>query len=277
MASPMQIDKPTDQDKQTPQQAQNNNQQTNQTPQAMQDSAPRDPRVAQALSAYEKLKEEVVEKETKYNEIANNSAITTDSKKAKLAELKDMQDYLEESRQVWRKQHPQRLEFLSAQEMEEEKQRRKDAVKWQKVVVPKDLPVLQLAGGYKWDPKKVVHNSAAAFIRAFERELHAHDLSVDEHWQRLLSRSLNDPQYLWLKGQLAAQDGEVTWQRVADMITEKYDTQVQKYRAMRRVVRLQQGPNESIDAYILKFQQLSLEAEMPTGLLLIIIFMSSLL
>lgn len=217
-----------------------------------------------------------MKKEVTYNEIANNTAITTESKKAKLQELKEMQEHLEESRQVWRKQHPQRLEFLSIQEMEEEKSRRKDAAKWQKVVVPKDLPVLQLAGGYKWDPKKVVHNSAAAFIRAFEHELHAHDLSVDEHWQRLLSRSLNDPQYLWLKGQLATCDGEVTWERVTKMITEKYDTQVQNYRAMRRVVRLQQGQNESIDAYILKFQQLSLEAEMPTGLLLIIIFLSSL-
>lgn len=233
---------------------------------------PTDPRIRKALDAYQKMKSDVEAIEQAYNDVAAEDSIASDEKKKRLTKLKEAQAHLEESRQAWRNQHPTRLEFLSKEEVEIEKQRRANRT----VIVPKDLPVLQLAGGYKWNPRKVVHNSAAAFIRAFERELNAHGPDPENDWKRLLSRSLNDPQYLWLKNQLTNMDEAITWERVSKMIIKKYDTQVQKYRAMRRVVRLQQGPNESLHAYIMKFQQLALEAEMPTGLLLIIIFLSSL-
>lgn len=237
---------------------------------------PSDPRMRKALDAYHRMLADCEKREQVYNEVALCDDIEPAEKVRKMKELKEAQDNLESSKKLWRKQHPQRLEFLSLEEAEQEKERREAKEKSQQHVVPKDLPVLQLAGGYKWNPQKVVHNSAAAFVRAFERELAAYGLPIEKHWERLLSRAMNDPQYLWLRDQLASLEDQPTWKEVSAQIITKYDTHVQKYKAMRRVVRMQQGANEPLNSYVVKFQQLSLEADMPHGLLLNIIFLSSL-
>ncbi|CDH61214.1 predicted protein [Lichtheimia corymbifera JMRC:FSU:9682] len=237
---------------------------------------PTDPRMRKALEAYKKMVADVEKREQVYNDVALCDDVEPLEKKRKMLELKEAQDNLESSKKLWRKQHPQRLEFLSLEEAEQEKERREARDKAQQHVVPKDLPVLQIAGGYKWNPQKVVHNSAAAFVCAFERELSAHGLPIEKHWKRLLSRAMNDPQYLWLKDQMASMEQPITWKAISTQIITKYDTHVQRYKAMRRVVRMQQGANEPLNSYVVKFQQLSLEADMPPGLLLNIIFLSSL-
>lgn len=242
----------------------------------IQKQKPQDPRMRKALEAFAKMQADVEKLEHVYNDVALCDDVEPAEKQRKREELIKAQDGLEDSRKIWRKQHPQRLEFLSLEESEQERQRHQARERTELHVVPKDLPVLQIAGGYKWHPQKVVHNSAAAFVRAFERELEAHGLPIEKHWERLLSRALNDPQYLWLKDLMASDRSIVTWKQVSNQIITKYDTQVQRYRSMRRVVRMQQGANEPLNSYVVKFQQWSLEAEMPHGLLLNIIFLSSL-
>ncbi|CDH61156.1 predicted protein [Lichtheimia corymbifera JMRC:FSU:9682] len=122
-----------------------------------------DPRVRKALDAYKKMKSDVETIEQAYNDVAVEDSIASDEKKKRLNKLKEAQSHLEESRIAWRNQHPGRLEFLSKEEIEAEKQRQANRT----VIVPKDLPVLQLAGGYKWNPRKVVHTVTHKTVRMF--------------------------------------------------------------------------------------------------------------
>ena len=47
--------------------------------------------------------------------------------------------------------------------------------------IPKDLPVLQIVGSDKWHPSKIVHLSTEMFLHAFEKEIRAANLKVQDN------------------------------------------------------------------------------------------------
>ncbi|KAG0749917.1 hypothetical protein G6F62_013369 [Rhizopus arrhizus] len=60
-----------------------------------------------------------------------------------------------------------------------------------RLVVPNDLPVLQLRGETLWRKKADPFDSAYDFCNTFETVLHAHGLSLNSNWERLLPLCMN--------------------------------------------------------------------------------------
>ncbi|KAJ8651866.1 hypothetical protein O0I10_012559 [Lichtheimia ornata] len=231
-----------------------------------------------AKIAYKDMKDEVAEKEKVYSQAIISKH---HSRHTLMNELKQLQDNLEMSRLMWKAQHPQHVEFYSHEEIEALKRQRASAQRESQraLIVPKNLPALQLPGTVKWNPRLIVHPTAAAFIRAFEAELGSYGLTAEKDWERLIFCCLSDTQQLWLKNRLKEVKGNVTWDKVANLIIEKYDTNLQRILTMLDVLAMQQG-NQALDEYCDEFQQrclnAGLSAQTPAGLLLVIIFLSSL-
>lgn len=233
-----------------------------------------------ARRAFEKLKKEVDELGNAYSNAINyDEPIHVRAEKRKLFEEAQLE--LEASRRTWRLTFPTRLEFFSDQEIEEAK---RQAVALQEksrktLIVPKALPALQLVGMVKHNDHQEAHTSAAAFISAFEVELETYGLTAEENWRRLLPRCLSFSQKLWLTEQLKKSEVPATWKSVSELIRDKYDTQTQRIQAMISVLNLRQK-NRPLDHYCHEFQQRCIEAgmtgEVPSGLLLVIIFLWSL-
>ncbi|KAG1320004.1 hypothetical protein G6F63_014464 [Rhizopus arrhizus] len=68
-----------------------------------------------------------------------------------------------------------------------------------RLVVPNDLPVLQLRGETLWRKKADPFDSAYDFCNTFETVLHAHGLSLNSNWERLLPLCMNPEQVSWCR------------------------------------------------------------------------------
>lgn len=102
------------------------------------------------------------------------------------------------------------------------------------MVVPRNLPVLQLVGQYRYDRNAKVHTSTSSFLRAFEEELQTYLLDPEVEYERLLPRCLNTSQKKFLDhraAELAKEGGKPDWSTVKAWLIEKYDTPVQKFKA----------------------------------------------
>ena len=189
-----------------------------------------------------------------------------------LKELREAQQGYDEAKAAWHKAYPLRFEFFSAEDFAHAKKEEIGKKLRLPIIMPKDLPALQITRMTKWHPRKVVHDSAAAFLRAFENELGAYSLKPAEHWERLLPMCLSDSQNLKLEKQIAEYQQKhpepITYSVVAKLIKSKYDTQLMVYMEMTKVVRMKQVDNEPIDAYITKFQDRCIHAGMSDGLVL---------
>ncbi|KAI7853207.1 hypothetical protein BDC45DRAFT_586893 [Circinella umbellata] len=87
-------------------------------------------------------------------------------------------------------------------------------------LVPKNMPTLQFKGGPIRDNAKPIHNSLESFISAFERQLKSHNLSLDNHWERLFWLCLNDNQISWFHRELV--DKNRTWADACIEVQKEY-------------------------------------------------------
>ncbi|KAI7846645.1 hypothetical protein BDC45DRAFT_582931 [Circinella umbellata] len=148
------------------------------------------------------------------------------------------------------------------------KQQVKEAdVKYQEAIenneVPKEqdknLPVLQIVGSDKWHPNKIIHLSTEMFLRAFEKEIRAANLKVQDNWSRLLPKSFNDAQNIWLDGVLQ-EYLSCTWDEVRVKIVEQFDKPEQRLKSMESVLHMRQRHGEKVKTYARKFHQRCIES-----------------
>ncbi|KAI9243021.1 hypothetical protein BDA99DRAFT_566948 [Phascolomyces articulosus] len=91
----------------------------------------------------------------------------------------------------------QEMEFYTEKEIQERKAKAKSQAQSEDngrnhYHVPKDLPVMQIAGSNKWHANKVVHLSAEMFLHAFEKELRAYNLAVEKQCTEVLNQMLDE-------------------------------------------------------------------------------------
>ncbi|KAI7847014.1 hypothetical protein BDC45DRAFT_452535, partial [Circinella umbellata] len=125
--------------------------------------------------------------------------------------------------------------------------------------VPKDLPVLQIVGSDKWHPNKIIHLSTEMFLHAFEKEIRAANLKVQDNWSRLLPKSFNDAQNIWLDGVLQEYPS-CTWDEVRVKIVEQFDKPEQRLKSMESVLHMRQRHGEKVKTYARKFHQRCIES-----------------
>ena len=155
----------------------------------------------EALMTLQKLQCQINDKNVAYQEIVDQGGSLEEQSKA-LKILVEHQDHMEMYRLLCKQRHPSRMEFFTYEEIQRKNDARK--IKTQSVdgrnnehYVPKDLPVMQIMGSEKWHLNKIVHLSAEMCLRAFENELYACNLPIDNYWQRLLPKCFNDAQSIW--------------------------------------------------------------------------------
>ncbi|KAI7846906.1 hypothetical protein BDC45DRAFT_542395, partial [Circinella umbellata] len=145
-----------------------------------------------SLKTYIHLKQQVKEADIKYQEALENKEIPEEQSKF-LDLLMSAQANANKYRDICRQRFPSRQEFMTKQEIDNQSESH---------YVPKDLPVLQIVGSDKWHPSKIIHLSTEMFLRAFEKEIRAANLKVQDNWSHLLPKSFNDAQNIWLDGVL---------------------------------------------------------------------------
>ncbi|KAG0974397.1 hypothetical protein G6F28_013262 [Rhizopus arrhizus] len=91
-----------------------------------------------------------------------------------------------------------------------------------RLVVPNDLPVLQLRGEALWKKKADPFDSAYDFCNTFETVLHAHGLSLNSNWERLLPLCMNPEQVSWSRE--ALMNKRYTWKEVRPIVLDHFDT-----------------------------------------------------
>lgn len=181
------------------------------------------------------------------------------------------QQEMEAYRKVCQSLFPGVNAFKSEQEMT----RREEAEKRNaRSFVPPDFPALQFNGSKKWDSSKKAHESAQAFLRAFADKLEAHDMPLEEHWERLLTLCLSDQDRLWLKSKIVKKG--YSWEKCCQLVTDKFDAPYRRYWLHTELMRMQQKPKESVSSYIEKYQQKVLEAGCEQNQVLVLHFLSSL-
>ncbi|KAG1258091.1 hypothetical protein G6F58_012040 [Rhizopus delemar] len=143
-----------------------------------------------------------------------------------------------------------------------------------RLVVPNDLPVLQLRGETLWRKKADPFDSAYDFCNTFETVLHAHGLSLNSNWERLLPLCMNPEQVSWCRE--ALMDKRYTWKEVRPIVLDHFDTPYRKFLLMVEVGSMRQAPYESNREYSNRFQKMRREAGMEDGTQLAVTYFASL-
>ena len=139
-----------------------------------------------ALEACKELEESRIKAGNAFTLATAKTSNATASEKNELKkEFNDITLELKQAKAIWHSMYPTRLEFFSQEDMERVRQEEAAKKTRAPIIVPKDLPALQLPGMKQWEPSKVVHDTAAAFIRAFKKEVKAYHLVPEEEWERL--------------------------------------------------------------------------------------------
>ncbi|KAG2221328.1 hypothetical protein INT45_014012 [Circinella minor] len=202
-----------------------------------------------SLKAYLHLKQQVKEADIKYQEAIENQVILEEQSKL-LDLLMSAQANENKYRDICRQRFPSRQEFMTKQEIDNQSERH---------YIPKDLPVLQIVGSDKWHPGKIVHLSTEMFLRAFEKEIHAANLKVQDNWSRLLPKSFNDVQNIWLDAVLQEFPGS-TWDEIRVKIVKQFDKPEQRLKSMESVLHMRQRHGEKVKTYARKFHQRCIES-----------------
>ncbi|KAG0861934.1 hypothetical protein G6F16_012914 [Rhizopus arrhizus] len=143
-----------------------------------------------------------------------------------------------------------------------------------RLVVPNDLPVLQLRGEALWKKKADPFDSAYDFCNTFETVLHAHGLSLNSNWERLLPLCMNPEQVSWSRE--ALMNKRYTWKEVRPIVLDHFDTPYRKFLLMVEVGSMRQAPYESNREYSNRFQKMRREAGMEDGTQLAVTYFASL-
>ncbi|KAG2212524.1 hypothetical protein INT45_001775 [Circinella minor] len=97
------------------------------------------------------------------------------------------------------------------------------------------------------------------FLRAFEKEIRAANLKVQDNWSRLLPKSFNDAQNIWLDAVLQEFSGS-TWDEIRVKIVEQFDKPEQRLKSMESVLHMRQRHREKVKTYAQKFHQRCIES-----------------
>ncbi|KAG1536774.1 hypothetical protein G6F49_012918 [Rhizopus delemar] len=143
-----------------------------------------------------------------------------------------------------------------------------------RLVVPNDLPTLQLKGDALWKKKAECYDSAYDFCNTFETVLHAHGQALNSNWERLLPLCMNPEQVSWCREALLEKN--LSWKQVRPMILDHFDTPYRKFLLMVEVGSMCQGAYESNREYSNRFQKMRREAGMEDSTLLAVTYFASL-
>ncbi|KAG2216784.1 hypothetical protein INT45_009671 [Circinella minor] len=202
-----------------------------------------------SLKTYLHLKQQVKEADIKYQEaIENQETLEEQSKLLDL--LMSAQANANKYRDICWQRSPSKQEFMTKQEIDNQSESH---------YIPKDLPVLQIVGSDKWHPGKIVHLSTEMFLRAFEKEIRAANLKVQDNWSRLLRKSFNDAQNIWLDAVLQEFPGS-TWDEIRVKIVEQFDKPEQRLKSMESALHMRQRHGEKVKTYARKFHQRCIES-----------------
>jgi hypothetical protein len=143
-----------------------------------------------------------------------------------------------------------------------------------RLVVPNDLPTLQLKGDAIWRKKAECYDSAYDFCNTFETVLRAHGQALNSNWERLLPLCMNPEQVSWCREALL--EKSFSWKQVRPMILDHFDTPYRKFLLMVEVGSMCQGTYESNREYSNRFQKMRREAGMEDSTLLAVTYFASL-
>ncbi|KAG1085215.1 hypothetical protein G6F39_012825 [Rhizopus arrhizus] len=143
-----------------------------------------------------------------------------------------------------------------------------------RLVVPNDLPTLQLKGDAIWRKKAECYDSAYDFCNTFETVLRAHGQALNSNWERLLPLCMNPEQVSWCREALLEKG--FSWKQVRPMILDHFDTPYRKFLLMVEVGSMCQGTYESNREYSNRFQKMRREAGMEDSTLLAVTYFASL-
>ncbi|EIE87344.1 hypothetical protein RO3G_12055 [Rhizopus delemar RA 99-880] len=143
-----------------------------------------------------------------------------------------------------------------------------------RLVVPNDLPTLQLKGDAIWRKKAECYDSAYDFCNTFETVLRAHGQALNSNWERLLPLCMNPEQVSWCREALLEKN--LSWKQVRPMILDHFDTPYRKFLLMVEVGSMCQGTYESNREYSNRFQKMRREAGMEDSTLLAVTYFASL-
>ncbi|KAG1168619.1 hypothetical protein G6F70_009027 [Rhizopus microsporus] len=143
-----------------------------------------------------------------------------------------------------------------------------------RLVVPQDLPALQLKGESVWRKRCESFDSAYDFCNTFENVLRAHGLALNSNWERLLPLCMNAEQVSWCREALV--DKNLQWKQVRPMILNHFDTPYRKFLLMVELSDMKQDLHESNREYANRYQKLRREAGMQDNTHLAVMFFASL-
>ena len=141
--------------------------------------------------------------------------------------------------------------------------------------VPPNLPFLQLkSDDYLVKKNLEAYDSVYDFCTQFKVILHAHSLSTDDHWERLLPMSLNNEERSWFEENLA--NKMLSWKEAESILLDHCDTPYRKFLLMNKVFQLKQTGDESIRAFGSRFQRLRRQAGLKDDIMLVLAFFNGL-
>jgi hypothetical protein len=143
-----------------------------------------------------------------------------------------------------------------------------------RLVVPQDLPALQLKGESVWRKRSESFDSAYDFCNTFENVLRAHGLALNSNWERLLPLCMNAEQVSWCREALV--DKNLQWKQARPMLLNHFDTPYRKFLLMVELSDMKQGLHESNREYANRYQKLRREAGMQDNTHLAVMFFASL-
>ena len=138
------------------------------------------------------------------------------------------------------------------------------------VLVPANLPYLQLTSDVVIKSNKDSFDSVYDFCQEFVTILEAHSLSLDDHWERLLPMCLGKEDRSWFEDKL--KNKALNWKMAEGKLLDKYDTPFRKFLNMGRVWSMKQKAGESARAFGSKFQKHRRQAGLEDGVQLVLCF-----
>ncbi|EIE76889.1 hypothetical protein RO3G_01593 [Rhizopus delemar RA 99-880] len=143
-----------------------------------------------------------------------------------------------------------------------------------RLVVPNDLPTLQLKDDAIWRKKAECYDSAYDFRNTFETVLHAHGQALNSNWERLLPLCMNPDQVSWCREALLEKN--FSWKQVRPMVLDDFDITYRKFLLMVEVGSMCQGAYEINREYSNRFQKMRREAGMEDSTPLAVTYFASL-
>ncbi|OAD78113.1 hypothetical protein PHYBLDRAFT_141978 [Phycomyces blakesleeanus NRRL 1555(-)] len=138
------------------------------------------------------------------------------------------------------------------------------------MVVPSNLPFLQLCTETRVKHNRDVFDSVYDFCQEFTMVLESYSLSLDLCWKRLLPICLNKEERSWFEDKLKGK--AYKWKKTEGILLDHYDTPFRRFLNMGRVWKMMQKKGESVRAFGAKFQTARRQASLENGIQIVLCF-----